>query len=143
MATTSQVQGYDTKSVEAWLQDHPVGLTPPLTWTKLEGGHSNLTYELKDGGGNIAVIRRPPLGHLLPKAHDMSREWALISALGPTAVPIPEALAFCEDTDVTGAHFYVMGYVDGHPLYNLQDTEKWLPEEGRMTFARTFIRRIT
>lgn len=139
MTTTDQLPGYDRQAVEAWIQSNLTELKPPLTWTQLEGGHSNLTYKLVDEQGNIAVIRRPPLGELLPKAHDMSREWALISALGPTAVPVPPALVFCNDTDVTGAHFYIMGFVDGHPLYNSRDTEQWLPEESRMKFANTFI----
>lgn len=132
-------EGYDTKSVETWIRTNVPALRPPLTWTRLEGGHSNLTYHLKDAAGNIAVVRRPPLGRLLPKAHDMGREWALISALGPTKVPVPDALGYCESPDVTGAHFYVMGFVEGNPLYNVSDAEKHLPEASRMTFARTFI----
>ena len=139
MTATDRFPGYDTQAVEAWIETNIPGLKLPLSWTRLEGGHSNLTYKVKDASGKTAVIRRPPLGELLPKAHDMGREWALISALGPTAVPVPEALAFCEDADVTGAHFYVMGFVEGHPLYNVNDTNKWLPEESRMKFARTFI----
>ena len=139
MTITDHLPGYDTQSVEAWIQRSPVWLSPPLTWTRLEGGHSNLTYKLEDGEGKSAVIRRPPLGELLPKAHDMSREWALISALGPTAVPVPAALAFCDDVGVTGAHFYVMGFVEGHTLYGANDTERWMPEASRLNFARTFI----
>ena len=137
--TITDLPGYDTKSVEAWIRGNRIGLNPPLAWTRLEGGHSNLTYKLKDEEGNTAVIRRPPLGELLPKAHDMAREWALISALGPTAVPVPAALAFCDDVGVTGAHFYIMGLVEGHALYGAHDTERWLPEADRMKFARTFI----
>ena len=139
MTINDRLPGYDTQAVEAWIERNVPGLKPPLTWTWLEGGHSNLTYKLKDERGNVAVIRRPPLGKLLPKAHDMAREWALISALGPTAVPVPEALGFCEDVDVTGAHFYLMEFVEGHPLYRANDTERWMPEASRMKFARTFI----
>ena len=87
----------------------------------------------------MAVIRRPPLGELLPKAHDMAREWALISALGPTSVPVPAALGFCDDVGVTGQRFYVMGHIDGHPLYNAADTERWVPPPVRQTFAHSFI----
>ena len=61
-------------------------------WTRLEGGHSNLTYQIEDQKGLQAVIRRPPQGELLPKAHDMGREWSLISALAPTPVPVPRHL---------------------------------------------------
>ena len=58
-------------------------------------------------------LRRPPLGHVLATAHDMAREHRIIAAVGPTAVPVPPALGLCTDTEVNGAPFYVMGYVDG------------------------------
>ncbi len=132
-------EGYRVEAVEAWIAAHIDNLTPPLLWTRLEGGHSNLTYRLDDAHGNSAVIRRPPRGELLPKAHDMSREWALITALGPTPVPVPPALGFCEDPDVTGAWFYVMGLIDGHPLYSAQDTNRLVPEGERRKMAFSFV----
>jgi len=132
------IPGYDVEAVEAWLAGHAPSLSPPFTWTRLEGGHSNLTYQLVDADGRKAVIRRPPLGELLPKAHDMSREWALITALGPTGVPVPDAIAFCEDPAITGAHFYVMGHVDGRPLYKAADTERHVPVDLRPGLAHSF-----
>jgi aminoglycoside phosphotransferase (APT) family kinase protein len=132
-------EGYQVEPVEAWVDEHIESLTPPFQWTRLEGGHSNLTYRLDDSQGRSAVIRRPPQGQLLPKAHDMSREWALISALGPTPVPVPEALGFCESPDVTGAWFYVMGLIDGHPLYSAEDTERYVPQDQRRKMATSFI----
>lgn len=132
-------EGYQVDAVEAWIQGHIDGLRPPFKWTRLEGGHSNLTYRLDDADGHAAVIRRPPQGELLPKAHDMGREWAIISALGPTPVPVPAALGFCENPDVTGAWFYVMGLIDGHPLYNADDTRHWVAEEHRRKMAMSFI----
>ncbi len=74
-----QAEGYDIPAVEDCIRENVEGLTPPFQWTRLEGGHSNLTYQLQDASGARAVIRRPPQGALLPKAHDMSREWSLIS----------------------------------------------------------------
>lgn len=132
-------EGYQVAAVEAWIAENVDELSLPLTWTRLQGGHSNLTYQLDDKNGNRAVIRRPPQGELLPKAHDMSREWSLISALGPTPVPVPKAMGFCESPDVTGAWFYVMGHVDGHPLYNADDTNTYIPLEQRPTMANSFI----
>ncbi len=132
-------EGYDVAAVEAWISNNVTGIQPPLKWTRLEGGHSNLTYQLDDDAGRQAVIRRPPQGELLPKAHDMSREWALISSLGPTPVPVPAALGFCEDPAVTGAWFYVMGMIDGHPLYNSDDTRAWVPQDQREQVAMSFI----
>jgi aminoglycoside phosphotransferase (APT) family kinase protein len=138
-ASLGSIPGYDVPAVEAWIAANVQALAPPLEWTRLEGGHSNLTYQLTDREGRRAVIRRPPLGELLPKAHDMAREWALISALGPTPVPVPAALGFCDDVAVTGARFYVMGHVDGHPLYNAADTERWAPAPVRTRLAHSFI----
>ena len=138
-ASAGVVVGYDTPKVEAWIAAHVPSLERPLVWTRLEGGHSNLTYLLEDARGQKAVIRRPPMGELLPKAHDMGREWALISALGGTPVPVPKALGFCEDPSVTGAHFYVMGHVDGHPLYSADDARRWAPEPLRQTLGHSFI----
>jgi aminoglycoside phosphotransferase (APT) family kinase protein len=137
--TNAMPKGYDTLSVEAWIDRHVPQLATPLQWTRLEGGHSNLTYQLEDRHGRRAVIRRPPMGELLPKAHDMAREWSLISALGGTGVPVPQALAFCDDPSVTGAQFYVMGHVDGHPLYSADDARRWVPEALRPTLAHAFI----
>ena len=132
-------EGYQVDAVEAWIGQNVKGLTPPLEWTRLLGGHSNLTYQIDDKDGNRAVIRRPPQGELLPKAHDMSREWSLISALGPTPVPVPKAIGFCESPDITGAWFYIMGHIDGHPLYSADDTNKYVPENQRQTMAMSFI----
>lgn len=132
-------EGYDVPAVESWIAEHIQSITPPFQWTRLEGGHSNLTYQLDDVNGRQAVIRRPPQGELLPKAHDMSREWALISALGSTSVPVPAALGFCENPDVTGAWFYVMGMINGRPLYSSEDTLEWVPEEKRTLLAHSFI----
>jgi hypothetical protein len=139
MKTTDPIAGYDIPAVEAWIRANAPALKPPLVWTRLQGGHSNLTYLIEDASGRKAVIRRPPLGELLPKAHDMGREWALISALGPTAVPVPAALGFCDDTAVTGARFYIMGHVDGRPLYTADDTRRLVPEPQREKLAHSFI----
>lgn len=139
MSSAQSLPGYDVPAVEAWIARNVSGLSTPLTWTRLEGGHSNLTYLVEDSNGRKAVIRRPPQGELLPKAHDMGREWAIISALGPTPVPVPAALGFCEDPSVTGAHFYVMGFVDGHPLYVASDTNRWVPMDRRERFSHSFI----
>lgn len=129
--------GYNVDEVEAWIGEHVSGLMPPFEWTQLIGGHSNLTYKLTDKHGNKAVVRRPPEGELLPKAHDMSREWALISALHPTNVPAPPPLGFCESPEITGAWFYVMGWVAGVALHNRADVEAHIPvtERARAAFS--------
>jgi aminoglycoside phosphotransferase (APT) family kinase protein len=88
----------------------------------IAGGRSNLTYRLDLDGGQV-VLRRPPLGHVLPTAHDMNREYRVLSALSGTDVPVPQPLANCQDTDVIGAPFYLMRFVDGLVLRTIQDGE--------------------
>jgi aminoglycoside phosphotransferase (APT) family kinase protein len=80
----------------------------------IAGGRSNLTYVVHTGAGRL-VVRRPPLGHVLATAHDMAREHRVITALAPTAIPVPATHLLCEDTAVIGAPFYVMEHVDGVP----------------------------
>lgn len=110
--------GIEPGSVEDWMGRHIAGLRPPVQFINIEGGHSNLTYLVTDSHRQRFVLRRPPLGDLLPGAHDMAREYKAISALGPTDVPVPEALGFCDDRDTTGAPFYVMSFVEGHVLHS-------------------------
>jgi aminoglycoside phosphotransferase (APT) family kinase protein len=73
--------------------------------------------EPKANEGERWVLRRPPLGHVLPTAHDMVREFTVLSALAATEVPAPRPLALCEDPEVTGAPFYVMTYAPGVVLH--------------------------
>ena len=84
----------------------------PVSATLIAGGRSNLTYHLVVDGDDL-VLRRPPLGHVLATAHDMSREFRVISALAPTTVPVPEPVRFCADESVIGAPFYLMRRVEG------------------------------
>lgn len=136
---TTEIPGYDQGSVGQWIAANIADLTPPFQWQQLEGGHSNLTYLLVDQAGRRAVIRRPPMGELLPKAHDMAREFSVISGLGPTAVPVPTAYGLCEDLSVTGALFYVMSEVDGQALYTAEAVEEWLSMEARAAVGLSFI----
>ena len=78
----------------------------------IAGGMSNLTYVVSSAAGEV-VLRRPPTGSVLPTAHDMAREYRVITALADTAVPVPRTLHLCTDPDVLGAPFYVMEKVDG------------------------------
>ncbi|MCK9518414.1 MAG: phosphotransferase family protein [Dehalococcoidia bacterium] len=79
---------------------------------QLAGGSSNLTYMVETGGRQF-VLRHPPLGHGLASAHDMGREYRVLAALGKTAVPVPQVLAYCEDESLIGADFYLMEFIDG------------------------------
>jgi len=92
---------------------------------------------VSDGTGRW-VVRRPPLGQVLPTAHDMAREHRVITGLHPTAVPVPETLLLCQDTEVLGAPFYVMEFVRGTP-YRTQEEMETLGAERTATIAHRLI----
>ncbi len=135
---TSTVVGFDVPTIERWLAT-VTEIASPIAWTRLPGGHSNLTYLLTDEAGRELVIRRPPLGELLPKAHDMWREYRVIDALWPTAVPVPEPIAYCDDRSIAEVHFYVMGKVDGQALYSGAEVAQWLDVPARRHAGESFI----
>ena len=109
-----------------WLNDTVGGEPSELVYIQLiAGGRSNLTYRLTVAGAGqprLLVLRRPPLGHVLPTAHDMGREYRVLSALSGTQVPVARPVAFCDDTEVIGAPFYLMEHVPGAVLRTRADT---------------------
>jgi aminoglycoside phosphotransferase (APT) family kinase protein len=123
--------GIDPERVSAWFADNIPGVVLPLQFRLIAGGRSNLTFEVADAGGERYVLRRPPTGHLLPTAHDMAREYRIISALGPAGVPVAPALGLSTDDAVNGAPFYVMGFVDGIIARGETDVEQNLDLAAR------------
>ena len=115
--------GIDRGGVEAWFEQHVEGVELPLSFERISGGHSNLTYGVTDAAGRRWALRRPPLGKRLGSAHDMAREHKVVSALGPTAVPVAPVVALCEDESVNEAPFYVMEFVEGPILRGLAEAE--------------------
>ncbi|MGW1082357.1 phosphotransferase family protein [Kitasatospora sp. NPDC002522] len=110
---TTAPPGLDLERLRAHLDEAlPTPTAGPLRARLFEGGRSNLTYLLDDGVSRW-VLRRPPLGHVLATAHDMAREHRVLSALAPTAVPVPRPVLLVEDASVVGAPFYLMEYVEG------------------------------
>lgn len=131
------VEGIATDAVTAWLADAVPGIEPPLAFELIAGGRSNLTFAVTDRHGRRLALRRPPTSHVLPTAHDMAREHRIISALGPTPVPVPTALGLCEDPSVNGAPFYVMEFVEGHILRDGPTVEAALDEPARGRAGRS------
>ena len=86
-----------------------VGCTVAL----ISGGKSNLTYRVRSDAGEV-ILRRPPLGHILPTAHDMGREYRVLTALHGTAVPVPQTLLLGTVDGPLQTPFYVMERVVGH-----------------------------
>jgi aminoglycoside phosphotransferase (APT) family kinase protein len=103
---------FDEAALERYMQQHVDGFRGPLTVRQFHGGQSNPTYYLESPGGKYVLRRKPP-GKLLPSAHAVEREYRVITALGPTPVPVPRTYALCEDPGVIGTAFYVMEYVHG------------------------------
>jgi aminoglycoside phosphotransferase (APT) family kinase protein len=106
---------------------------PPLRAALIPGGRSNLTYRVTSADRTY-VLRRPPLGHVLATAHDMGREYRVIGALAPTAVPVPEVFLLCPDETVLGAQFYLMEYVEG-TVFREPAQSAALGDEGRRRLA--------
>jgi aminoglycoside phosphotransferase (APT) family kinase protein len=123
--------GIDAAAVEAWFAAHAPGAEPPLSFTRIAGGHSNLTYRVEDAAGHRWALRRPPLGKRLGSAHDMGREFKVVSALGPTEVPVAPVVGLCEDESVNGAPFYAMEFVEGPILRGLAEAVAFPDEADR------------
>lgn len=123
--------GINGAGVEAWFGRNIAGVEPPLSFERISGGRSNLTYAVHDIAGHAWALRRPPLGERLGSAHDMGREHKVISALAPTDVPVPPVAGYCEDDAVNGAPFYVMDFVEGPILRSRQEAEESFGPDDR------------
>ena len=113
MPSGKEIEGIRLPETEDWIGANTREIEPPFEWSRLTGGTSNLTYAIADKHGRRAVVRRPPTGKLLPKAHDMEREHKILYGLAPTPVPVARPFALCSDREVTGAPFYVMEFCEG------------------------------
>jgi aminoglycoside phosphotransferase (APT) family kinase protein len=127
--TVPAVEGIEQSGVEAWFAENVAGAELPLSFERISGGHSNLTFGVTDAAGNRWALRRPPLGMRLGSAHDMSREHKVVSALGSTEVPVAPIAGLCEDESVNEAPFYVMDFVDG-PILRFRGDAEAFPEES-------------
>jgi aminoglycoside phosphotransferase (APT) family kinase protein len=124
------VPGVDLDRLRSTLAG-PLEVTPAdLSVEVIEGGRSNLTYRLT-AGTRAWVLRRPPLGHVLATAHDMAREYRVMTALRPAGVRVPEMLYFETDTDLIGAPFFVMEFVDGLVVRSDADAALISAEDAR------------
>src|SRR5438093_1502406 len=103
--------GLDLERVLPWFRDQ-VEPVDSLTGSVIGHGRSNITYRLASDGESW-VLRRPPLSHVQATAHDMGREFRILSALAPTGFPAPKPIALGQDPAVNDAPFYIMEYVDG------------------------------
>jgi aminoglycoside phosphotransferase (APT) family kinase protein len=101
-----------------------------LTASLVAGGKSNLTFEINSPAGAL-IMRRPPAGPLLPRAHDMGREVRIQQALAPTVVPVAR-IVMQSGPDLIGAPFYVMEKVEGYVIReDLPEQFAGTPDAGR------------
>ena len=98
---------FDSAKVETYLKENLPGLDGPMEVLQFPGGHANLTYLARFGQREL-VLRRPPLGPVAPKSHDMAREYRVLSKLADHLPPAPHAFLLCEDPSIMGATFIVM-----------------------------------
>ena len=115
-------QTIDITRLDSWIRDYVPAFQGPVIAEKFAGGQSNPTFKLSCGEQQYVLRRKPP-GELLASAHAVDREFRVISALADTDVPVPKAIALCEDDSVIGSMFYVMEYLEGRVLW-----EPALPE---------------
>jgi aminoglycoside phosphotransferase (APT) family kinase protein len=137
--TVEVPQGIDREGVESWFREHVPGVQPPLSFERISGGHSNLTYGVRDAAGARWALRRPPLGKRLGSAHDMGREHKVVSALAATPVPVAPVVGFCADESVNEAPFYVMEFVEGPILRGLAEAEAFPDEADRRAIGERVI----
>lgn len=123
-------EGFDVAAVDAWVKGHVDGLSGEPAVKQYPGGASNLTYLLSYPERDL-ILRRPPPGTKAKSAHDMGREYRVLSALQGVMATAPEPLAFCDDPAILGDEFYVMERLVGTIL------RQEIPRELGLDEART------
>lgn len=124
----------DAAALGRWLADN-VGVDGPIEHVVISGGASNITIGVTVGDTEL-VVRRPPVGAFLPSANDVSREYRYLTALRDSAVPVPETLGYCDDTEVIGAPFYVMRRLRGIVPHTPDAVAHLSADEGRAVSER-------
>ena len=110
---------FDTAALSLWLQRHLPGFEGPLTVASFKGGQSNPTYKLQTPSRIYVMRAKPgPVAKLLPSAHAIEREFAVMRGLAGTEVPVPTMYCLCEDESVIGRAFYIMDFIEGRILWD-------------------------
>ncbi len=127
--------------LQSWLRAQGVIDSTALSVTTLAGGQSNATYLLTSGDQQF-VLRKQPDGPLLKSAHAIDREYRVISALQNSTVPVPKAIAWCDDLSLVGTPFYLMSFLDGRvlvdqslPSFSVAEREEVYREMNRVIAA--------
>jgi aminoglycoside phosphotransferase (APT) family kinase protein len=118
----------DSARLQEYLAAHLPQAAGPLAIEQFPHGHSNLTYLIKLGGEEW-VLRRPPYGNRVKTAHDMGREYRILSRLCRVYGPAPAPVLFCDDESVLGAPFYMMERRRGIILRGSPPPDRPIPSE--------------
>jgi aminoglycoside phosphotransferase (APT) family kinase protein len=132
------VEGVDTAAATRWLAER-TAIEGPLRFSVIEGGRSNLTYDVVDAAGRRLILRRPPLHGVLQSAHDMGREHRIMAALAHSPVPVPTCIGYEPDPEVIGAPFYVMDFVDGAIVRNAAQARESLTPAVRAAASESIV----
>jgi len=115
----SEAHSFDVAVLQAWLSQHMTGFAGPLSVEMFKGGQSNPTYKLITPSKSYVMRAKPgPVAKLLPSAHAVEREYAVMQGLFGTSVPVAQMHVLCEDESVIGRAFYVMEFVQGRVLWD-------------------------
>ena len=125
---------FDVSALSDWLTRNMPGFRGPLAIEMFKGGQSNPTYKLNTPEASYVMRAKPgPVAKLLPSAHAIEREFAVMSGLYGTDVPVPRMHVLCEDENVIGRAFYVMEYMQGRVLWD-QSLPGMAPDERRAIY---------
>ena len=115
----SDQHAFDVNALTTWLTAHMEGFEGPMTVEMFKGGQSNPTYKLVTPKASYVMRAKPgPVAKLLPSAHAVEREFAVMSGLAGTDVPVPRMHVLCEDESVIGRAFYIMECMQGRVLWD-------------------------
>ena len=131
----------DLARLEPYLRSHFPSEAGTLQVSQFPSGHSNLTYSLLLGAKEL-VLRRPPFGSKVRSAHDMSREFRVLSKLHSAYPPAPEVLLYCDDVSIIGAPFYVMQPIHGIILRTKVPRDLDFPPETARRLSESFIENL-
>lgn len=123
-------EALDLDIVEKYLRYVGVDVAAPLSARLISGGKSNLTFGVTDGAHRW-VVRRPPVGPILPGTHSMAREYRVMGGLRDSRVPVPRMVALCQDLSYLGVEFYVMEELEGRVIRTRADSASLAPPTRR------------
>jgi aminoglycoside phosphotransferase (APT) family kinase protein len=137
-AAIRQGEELDLATLEPYLRRHFPNEAGALQVRQFPSGHSNLTYSLQLGAREL-VLRRPPFGSKVKSAHDMGREFRVLSKLHSVYAPAPEVLLYCDDDSILGAPFYVMEPIRGIILRRNLPQGLDFPAEKARRLSESFV----